>query len=242
MRIIGLLAIFFTAITADAQRVTYSEPDRTDLRQTNFEIIGKIGSNFLVYKNNREIHEVSVYNSDMKQTERNKLEFLPERIINADFLAYPDFSYMIYQYQRKNIVYCMAAKLDGSGKIVGEPLQLDTTAISFFASNKLYSFVNSDDKQYISIFKINNKNEKSHLLTTSLFNKELKLLQKDHMTIAMPERNDLLTQFHVDNDGNLIFTRAVQNQQSENIQRLFLLIKPLHSSRLVEQEIKLNNV
>ncbi|HEX8331733.1 MAG TPA: hypothetical protein VF622_03880, partial [Segetibacter sp.] len=225
-----------------SQKVIYSEPDRSDLRQTNFEIIGKVGGNYLVYKNNRDVHEVSVYNNDMKQKDRVALDFLPDRIINADFLAYPDFSYMIYQFQKKNIVYCMAAKLNDSGKIVGKPVQLDTTSISFFASNKLYSFVHSDDKQYISIFKINSKNEKNHLLTTSLFNKDLRLLQKDFMSIAMPERNDLLTQFHVDNDGNLIFTRAVQSQQEDVIQKLFLLIKPLYSSNLVEQELNLKNI
>jgi hypothetical protein len=243
--LIRILYIVFALLQGSvvlSQKVIYSEPDRSDLRQTNFEIIGKVGSNHLVYKNNRDVHEVSVYDNDMKQKERVKLDFLPERIINADFLAYPDFSYMIYQFQKKNIVYCMAAKLNDSGKIVGKPVQLDTTSISFFASNKLYSFVHSDDKQYISIFKINSKNEKSHLLTTSLFNKDLKLLQKDFMSISMPERNDLLTQFHVDNDGNLIFTRAVQSQQENVIQKLFLLIKPLHSSTLAEQELNLNNI
>jgi hypothetical protein len=62
------------------------------------------------------------------------------------------------------------------------------------------------------------------------------------MSIAMPERNDLLTQFHVDNDGNLIFTRAVQSQQDDAIQKLFLLIKPLYSSSLAEQELNLKNI
>jgi hypothetical protein len=242
IRIIYIFFSLFFGSVVLAQKVTYSEPDRVDIRQTNFEIIGKVGTNYLVYKNNRDLHDVSVYDNSMKQKERVKLEFLPDRIINADFLAYPDFSYMIYQYQKKNIVYCMGAKLDEGGKLIGEPALLDTTSISFFASNKLYSFVHSDDKQYISIFKINSKNEKSHQLTTSLFNSDLKLLQKTVMNIAMPERNDLLTQFHVDNEGNLIFTKAVQSQQDDVIQKLFLLIKPLYGNRLVEQELYLNNI
>lgn len=241
-RITYLVICLFLTSFAFAQRVFYSEPDRADLRQTNFEIIGKVSGNYLVYKNNREEHEISVYDNEMVQKERVKLAFLPERVINADFLAYPDFSYMIYQHQKRNIVYCMAAKIDGSGKIIGEPTQLDTTAISFFASNKLYSFIHSDDKQHLAVFKINSKNERVHLLTTSVFDKELKLLKKDHMGIAMPERNDLLTEFQIDNDGNLIFTRAIQNQQSENIQKLFMLIKPLQSSALAEHEVKLNNI
>ena len=241
IRISWLIIFLLAGFMATAQRVAYSEPDRSDVRQTNFEIIGKVAGNYLIYKNMRDTHEISVYDNEMKQKERVKLDFLPERIITSDFIAYPDFSYMIYQYQRRNIVYCMAAKLDGSGKVIGEPRQLDTTAISFFASNKIYSFINSDDKHFIGIFKINSKNERSHLLTTSVFDKELKLLRKDYMPVAMPERNDLLTEFNIDNDGNLIFTRAVQNQQTELIQKLFLIIKPLYASTFSEHEVKLNN-
>ena len=37
-------------------------------------------------------------------------------MINVDFFAYNDFSYIIYQYQNKNVVYCNAVKIDGKEK------------------------------------------------------------------------------------------------------------------------------
>ena len=37
-------------------------------------------------------------------------------MINVDFFPYSDFTYMIYQYQKKNVVYCEAVKMDGKGK------------------------------------------------------------------------------------------------------------------------------
>jgi len=91
------------------------------------------------------------------------------------------------------------------------------------------------------VFKINSRNERNHVLTTSLFDKSLSLRKKDVMNIEMPDRNDLLTEFHVDNEGNLIFTRAVQNQ-SDAIQKLFLITKPFDSSAISEREVKLNNI
>ena len=175
---------------ANAQRVIYSEPDRSDYRQTEFDIIGKVSGNILIYKNTRNAYAISVYDGDMKQKERVKLEFLPDRIINADFLAYPDYCYMFYQYQKRNIVYAMAAKIDGNGKIVGKPITMDTTEIGFLASNKIYSVINSDDKQYIGLFKINSKNEDQFLLTPAYLITDLKERINNTSSINMPERHD----------------------------------------------------
>ena len=129
------VSLLLSVVFANAQRVIYTEPDKNDYRQTEFEIIGKVSGNLLIYKNTRNNYAMSVYDMDMKQKERIKLDFLPDRIINADFLAYPDYCYMFYQYQKRNVVYAMAAKIDGAGKIVGEPKVMDTTEIGFLASN-----------------------------------------------------------------------------------------------------------
>ena len=102
-----LLALVFLMFNqaARAQRIVYSEPEKDDSRRMNFEIIGKVSGNFLIYKNIRNNHYVTVYNSAMEQTNKEELDYLPEdRIINVDFFPYNDFSYMVYQYQRRNVV------------------------------------------------------------------------------------------------------------------------------------------
>src|SRR4028118_1820348 len=116
--------------TVNAQKITYSEPEREDSRRTEFEVIGKVGGNFLVYKNNRNDHDICVYDNEMKLKERVKMD-ASERWINVDFIAYPDFFYMIYQYQRRNILYCVGVKLDGNARRIGQPYDLDTTQIGF---------------------------------------------------------------------------------------------------------------
>ena len=47
--IVCLLTSFHCQITKNL----LSEPEREDTRRTEFEIIGKVGSNILVFKNNR---------------------------------------------------------------------------------------------------------------------------------------------------------------------------------------------
>jgi hypothetical protein len=234
------LVLLLSVCFANAQRVVYSEPDRNDYRQTEFEIIGKVGGNLLIYKSLRNSYAMSVYDFDMKQKDRIKMDFLPDRIINADFLAYPDYCYMFYQYQKRSIVYAMAAKIDGTGKIVGEPIVMDTTEIGFLASNKIYSVINSDDKENIGLFKINSKNEDNFLLTTVIFNKDLERKDKQYITVPMPERHDYLTEFVIDNEGDFAFIRAVQSQENDKIQKLYFFQKKLGSGEIKENRVRLN--
>ena len=240
-RLAVCLVLLLCVCFANGQRVLYSEPDKNDYRQTEFEIIGKVGGNLLIYKNTRNNYAISVYDFDMKQKERVKMDFLPDRIINADFLAYPDYCYMFYQYQKRNIVYAMAAKIDAGGKIVDKPVIMDTTEIGFLASNKIYSVINSDDKEYIGLFKINSKREEAFLLTTSIYTKELERKEKQYLHINMPERHDYLTEFTIDNQGDFAFVRAVQSQENDKIQRLYLLQKKYGSAEVKQSEVQLNN-
>lgn len=209
-----------------AQRVQYSEIEREDGRTINFEIIGRVSGNLLVYKNYRSDNVISVYDNDMKLKQRVKMKEMPERIINADFIGYPGHGYMIYQYQRKNVVHCMAIKLGGDGQPIGEKMELDTTQIGAFQSNnKIYSMLYSEDRQRIMMIKINRKNERNHIVTTLLYDTALNLQYKHRMSIPMPNRNFYLSEFHLDNEGDLVFTKCQTSGSNEYVQKLELAIK-----------------
>ncbi|RYY27740.1 MAG: hypothetical protein EOO04_09245 [Chitinophagaceae bacterium] len=132
-QILASLIIFSFSFTAAAQRIYYSEPEREDSRRTNFEIIGKIGNNVLIFKNNRADNDISVYDQEMKLIDRINLN-KSNRWVNVDFIPYTDHAWMIYQYQDKNILYCMGVKLNSQGKMMIDPIQLDTTRIGWSAS------------------------------------------------------------------------------------------------------------
>lgn len=208
-----------------AQQITYSEPDREDARAMGFEVIGKMNGKILVYKNYRDLNFISVFDNDMKMVQKQKLTYLPERMLSTDFLIYPDYAYMFYQYQKRNVVYAMAVKLDANGNKIGDPIQLDTTTNMRSTSAKVYSLMSSDDKQKIMIFKISSQNEKMHVLTTLLFDKELNLLKKSRVGVDMPQRNDFLSEFIIDSDGDLACIRASGTSANDNINKVTLVTK-----------------
>ena len=203
-----------------AQRISYTEPERDDSRRTNFEIIGRVGGNNLIFKNNRNNNDICVYDDNMKLLNRLDMNFMDDRWINVDFIAYPEFAWMIYQYQKKDIVYCTAVKINGEGKRMTDPIQLDTTKINWSANNKIYTTIVSDDKEKIMIMKINSRNPKMFLFTTKLFNNDLKMVAKNNLSLPMQERNDYFTDFLLDNQGGLVFGKFVRKNGGETVSNL----------------------
>jgi len=232
-RILSLLflSLLISPCLLKAQQITYSEPEREDSRRTNFEIIGKMNGNYLVYKNNNSNSAICVYDGNMKLIQRVPLAFMPEKYINVDFVTYPDYFYMIFEHQHKSIVHCTAVKLDGMAQKIGEPVELDTTQIGFAANNKIYTTVISDNKQRIMIFKINSKNPKSFLFTSFLYDSQLGLIDRHRISLPMEERNELFTDFLLDNEGQLVFGKFLRSGSNDFISRVSVVTKgPLSDS------------
>lgn len=221
-----IFAIFnILSFTVHAQRITYSEPDRNDQKSLSFDIVGKINNHFLVYKNFRADNYISVYDNDMKLVENVDLDFIPDKTAGTDLITYKDQFYLFYQYQKRSIAYCMVAKIDGNGKIIGDPIELDTTHVNSYSNNRIYNIVNSEDKQHIMVFKINSKNQSKYILTTSLFTSDLKLESKSRVNIEMPDRSDFLSEFGLDNSSTLVFIRASGTSDNDNIRSLTIIVK-----------------
>jgi hypothetical protein len=225
MKIVLAILTFIVPFVSSAQRITYTEPDQSDGKRTNFDIIGKINGHYLVFKNNRSEDAISIYDDDMKLLNRVELSFMPSSYINIDFINYPDFCYMIYEYQKKNIVHCAAVKLDGEGKKMNEPFDLDTTQVSFAASNKIYTVIASEDKQYIMAFKINNRNPRNYIFTSFLFDNQLGLVDRHRINLTADERNVLFTNFLLDNEGNFVFGKFLKSGGSDYVTDVSLITK-----------------
>lgn len=241
-KISSIIFFVFILLTGNAQKISYSTPDRDDIRSMDFEIIGKMNDHFLIYKSERAKYYISVFDNEMKTLDRVSMDFLPDKIINEDIIAYKDFFYFIYQYQRRNILYCMAAKIGADGKIVGDPIELDTTAISFAANNKIYTVINSEDKQKIDIVKINSRNADVDIVSASLFNSSLEKISKSQASVPMPSHNDFLTELMVDNEGELAMLRAVGSSQNDNINSITLITKAPFEDTLSYFDLKVNDI
>ncbi len=236
-KLIFFIGFLFFSIESFGQKIVYSEPDRDETRKIDFEVIGKVSGNFLIYKNSRNKNYIAVYDNDMQQLAKEEHDYMPnDRLINVDFFPYSDHAYMIYQYQRKNVVYCNAVKVDGMGKKISDIIQLDTTHIGFSASNKIYSALSSEDKSKLMIFKINSRNKSRFLITTLLFDNILALKKRSSMAISMAEREDYLDEFALDNEGDFVFAKFNRNN-NDNIENTFLIWKQAQADTLSITEI-----
>lgn len=237
---IGLILLATMGIRAQGPRVVYSEPEKDDTRRTNFDILGKLGNEFLIYKNNRSSHTIGVYDNDMKMLQNVKLDFMPDKMINLDYIAYPDRIMLFYQYQKRRVVYCDYVIIGENGKLLTQPATLDTTEINFSSNNKIYTVINSDDKQKIMLFKVNSSDPRKFILTSYLYNARLEQITRNRSEIPMQERNEYFSDFHLSNTGELVvakFSRAGNN--SDFIAGVTMMIKHPDSLGFSMQDVNI---
>jgi hypothetical protein len=219
------LTLFPPLVKAQVSQILYTEPEKEDGRRTNFEIIGKFNDNFLIFKNNNSASAVSIYDAEMKLQQRVPLTFMPDRYINVDFVAHPDFFYIIYEYQKKSIVHIAAVKLNDKAQPIGQPIELDTTQVGFASNNKIYTTAISEDKQRIMIFKINSKDPKNFMFTTFLYDGDLQLIDRHRMYLQMEEKNEFFTDFLLDNQGTLLFGKYLRSGSNDYVSRVSVVTK-----------------
>ncbi|MGH2645105.1 MAG: hypothetical protein ACRDE2_14220, partial [Chitinophagaceae bacterium] len=224
----GIAALTVNSISSWAQQITYSMPQREDdYRNTSVEIIGKVGNNILVYKNNRGNNVISIYDQNMKLVKNVPLQFLPERTLNVDFVAYPDHFQMIYQFQHKAYVYCYGVLMDQDADVVGQPLLIDSSRVGYGnVKAKIYSVIHSDDGKKVLIYKINQDNNYNNIFYTFLFDSQLNFINNSRLVLSMRENRSFLSEFMVSNDGHFVFVKVARAGANGNLSDAALIIKP----------------
>lgn len=213
MRILPLLlmAVCVCSMGAQAQQVVYAEIAKKDTRNMQFDIIGKMGDRILVYKHIGRKHLIDQYNIDMQWVESVPLDFIPDKVLEVECIAYSNYFLLVYQFQKNNIVYCQAAKLNPAGNLVTDPVVLDTTAIGFFASNRIYSVAYSENKQKILVYKRNIKNDQL-ALATKVFNSELTALDSTRQVVAYNNRKEQYSDISIANNGSFVYAKTIKRQ------------------------------
>ncbi|MBL0182560.1 MAG: hypothetical protein IPP96_09765 [Chitinophagaceae bacterium] len=239
-RVCLLLILFGMLMPAvvPAQTLKFSDFDREDTRDMNFDIIGRLNNKILVYKNVRWKHKISVYDNDMNTVKTVNLDFVPEKTFNVDFVAYPDFFYVIYQFQKKNTLHCMVVKMNDNGEKIDEPVEVDTTRIPVMANNKIYAVIHSEDRQRIMIFKIQTRYQKFDMVSL-LFDKDFKLVSKNRYVTDFNERRENCDNFTLGNDGTFIFSHETQSGNRDYTSMLDLVTLSPSQNIPVYQKIDL---
>jgi hypothetical protein len=239
LRLLGLL--LFLPLFMQAQHISYSEPENDDSRKTDFEIIGRVSGNFLIFKNNRTENAISIYSPEMKLVERVNLSFLPEKFTNVDFIQYPDFFYLLCEFQKKNIVHLVAYRMNGQAQQMSDPVEMDTTQVSGSNNAKIYTNIFSEDKQRIMAIKINTRNPKTFIFTSFLFDKNLELLDRHRIPMLVQDHADYFSNFELDNDGQMVFTRFARLGSGDYLNHVAMVFKSPQSDTFAIRDVGAND-
>ncbi len=237
-----LVVLNSLSISVWSQKITYGEPDKNDYRDLTFEIIGKTGSNVLVFKFQRVKGEISAYDSEMNMVNKTSCSFFPkDRVFNVDFVNYADKSMLVYQYQKRNIVYCDAALVDSLGNIIGKPVTLDTVKISFNASNKIFQFVKSDNKQYLAVAKTYRKSGTTKF-SVLRFNQNLEVLGKQYADFKWTEDEFDLAEYSINNNGAFAFLyNELNGWRDDAVKKQVLYSSQLNEADFYKQTVTHEN-
>lgn len=233
-----LTLIIFSGVSA--QKITYSVRHKESARETNFEILGKVGPNYIVFKNIAWRNIIQVFDKDMKELSNERLKYVPEKIFNVDFVTYADQFLMIYQYKNDGIVFCDAVKLNAQGEKISEIVRIDTTRVGIRSGSGVYNTTFSEDKQRILVYKIQNK-DKELTLVTKQYNAALNLLDSTRSTIEFDNRREALSPIQIANDGAVFFTREIKKNNRENVSQLEVVTNALKSNTFRATPIDLQN-
>lgn len=200
--------LLVTAQIAAAQEIIYADVQKADIQKMNFEILGKIANNYLVYKELKGKNRISVYDENMRMLEEVPVN-LPKRdnLLDLSFSSGNRHSNLIYQFQDGNVVYLMASKAEANGRILNEPVVLDTTMIAYKTESKIYNTLSSADGNRVMVFKINRKNRNLYHFTSRLYDNDMTLLNEEHYNLPMEDASYRLGSYNLTNEGNLVFTK-----------------------------------
>ncbi|HWB25429.1 MAG TPA: hypothetical protein VG738_08105 [Chitinophagaceae bacterium] len=255
----AIAALLLFVPVAQSQAIKFSSDPLNNPWQGNFLTKRNnvlITINFPFLPGIRGTNDLYFYDSAMDLTKKVTIA-LPKEAYSPVTCVYNDFFYILYQVQDENAVYLDAAKIDFDGKIV-ESYHLDTTKIRFLRHNfydYIYSVITSEDKHRLMAFKIDNREGLNTTVTTLLFNDSLTLLHRSVLYTPLVDGVDFLTNFTVDNDGDLVFFRNHEvNDMEQAANKTLMIIKNALSdsvyffkvvapgTRLADIHIKIDNL
>jgi len=152
------LLCFLAANNLQAQEVIYSGYEKYDMRSGDFSVIGKVNGRLYTYRSTNDGFFMDMWTDSMVREATVILDFFPNKIYETRFIAYPDKIIVLYQSLERGKVIQYAAKMDETGRLVGDPVKIDSAKTGFFGASKDYfSSVVSDDKRFIATYGINSK-------------------------------------------------------------------------------------
>ncbi len=237
-----ILIMFFISVyvSAQSQDIFYSDYNNEDNREINFEILGKQGKHYVIYKNVRWKHMLAFYDDNMRMVKSFRMPFISEKTFNIDFVTYPDFFYIIYQYDKNNTIYCNMVKMDNDGNKLEGPFFLDSGKVWPRQERNIYSTTFSENKQHILLYKMLTNDDQISIMT-KVFNKDMLMKDSSRQLYTFNERHDVFSDMVIDNSGTILLGKGKLPSRRSNMNGAQLIFKKLHQETTYAIDIPLEN-
>lgn len=156
--IVCLLVCICSFQEANAQEVIYAPYEKFDIRSDDFSVVGKVTDRIYTYRASNEGCFLDAYNDSMEKVATVVLDFFPKKIYQVRFINYSEKMLTLYQAVESGKVVQYAALLDGTGRLLKGPIQLNSAKTGMFGPNRDYfSSAVSDDKKQVLVYSIDEK-------------------------------------------------------------------------------------
>ena len=224
-----------------AQSYVMSGIQKTDKGQMQYEVLGKVEGRYWIYKNNEGVSTIAQYNDQMQLVQQNDLVFLPKKLNAIEFVTKSNRVYAFYQFQAATTVYAMVAELDEKGQLVGTPVIVDTAEKIRPGSNtKVFNLIESQDRSKLLLFSVNTTNAASVKVKTMALSTPFALLNEAKISINSQNKKSQLSDFALDNKGNLFCLRNAEQPNAAPV--VSLLYMAADGSEVIETPIVNNSL
>ncbi len=234
-----IVTLFLSTQFSFAQSYALSGIEKSDKEDMQYEVLGKVGNHYWIYKKNGTVSSIAQYNAQMQLVKQNDMPYLPASLSSIEFVAKNNKVIVFYQFQSKTTVYAFAATLNEDGQLASEPKLLDTAENIRPGSNaKVYNLLQSNDGQRITLFSVNTTRPQSIKIKVLSFNSQFELVNDAVVNVNGQNKKSVLSDFALDNNGNLFCLRNMT--LSNAAPAVSLLYLAADGSEVVESPI-LNN-
>jgi hypothetical protein len=224
-----------------AQSYVLSGIEKTDKDQMQYEVLGKVDGRYWIYKNNEGIATIAQYNDQMQLVQQNDLAFLPKKLNAIEFITKTNRVFAFYQFQNATTLYAMVAELDEKGQLVGAPTIVDTAQnIRPGSGTKVFNLVESQDRSKLLLFSVNTTNPASIKIKTMALSTPFGVLNEATISINAQNKKSHLSDFAIDNKGNLFCLRNVDQANAAPV--VSLLYMAADGSDVIETPIVNNSL
>ncbi len=226
--------------TSNAQSYVVSGIEKTDKEEMQYEVLGKVGARYWIFKKNGNISTIAQYNEQMQLVKQNDLPFLPATVNSIEFIKQNNKLVAFYQFQAKTTLYAAAAILDAEGQLVGAPKIVDTVEkIRPGSGAKVFNLVQSDDHSKIALFTVNTTKASNIKVKVLSLSTQFEINSEASISVNSASKKSNLSDFAIDNAGNLFCLRnTTQQNAAPAVSLLFLAAS---GTEVVETPVINNN-